>query len=54
MTSTAEKITYTITVGFGKDVRTIKKHTREEVEKVVELVEDLGGIILEVEYEKLP
>ena len=48
------KITYTVKVRFGREVLTTKKNDFTEVNKLVEVVLDLGGSIVEIELEELP
>ncbi len=48
------KITYTVTVRFGKEVLTTKKNDFAEVHKLCEVVLDLGGSIVEIEVEEMP
>ena len=48
------KKTYTVTVRFGAEVRTVKKNNVADVVKILEVVDDLGGSVLEVEFEELP
>lgn len=51
---TKRKITYTVKVGLGREVLTTTKNDFAEVQKLVEVVLDLGGNILEIELEELP
>ena len=51
---TKRKITYTVKVGFGREVLTTTKNDFAEVQKLVDVVLDLGGNILEIELEELP